>query len=198
MARALEGRGFRTTIVERAFDEHFYPDLVRREPSIALAGFDKREPRLHLGGDRFCRVVDAGLGAGPWDYLDLVIHTFPAEEPPEQAFAGRAPITKAFPAAYEDEIARQTRAGAEESAARCGMLDIARVSIGAAFVGAFTSTLAVADILRLLHGGPEIAVLALDLRDPEGIRVVPNGTKSETAPPFAAVGAQERRAIPPP
>jgi hypothetical protein len=199
VARALEGRGFRTTIVERAFDEHFYPDLARGEPSIALVGFDRREPRLHLGGDRFSRVVDAGLGPGPWDYLDLVIHTFPAEEPPDQAFAGPAPITKPLPAAYQGEIDRQTRAGAEESAARCGMLDIARVSIGAAFVGAFTSTLAIADILRLLHGGPEIAVLALDLRDPEGVRTVLSGTKINAAPPFATVGAQERdRLVEPP
>jgi hypothetical protein len=191
VARALDGQGFRTTIVERAFDEHFYPDLMRKEPSIALAGFDKREPRVQLGGDRFARVVDAGLGAGPSDYLDLVIHTFPAEEPPEKAFVKRAPITKPLPAAYEDEIARQTHAGAEESVVRCGMLDIAGVSIGAAFVGAFAGTLAIADILRLLHGGPEIAVLGLDLRDPDGVRVVPNGVESETAPPFAVVGEPE-------
>jgi hypothetical protein len=191
VACALDGRGFRTTIVERAFDEHFHPDLIRSEPMIALAGFDKREPRLHLGGDRFGRVVDAGLGAGPSDYLDLVIHTFPAEETPQQAFVGRASVTKALPAAYESEIARQTRAGTEESAARCGMLDIAGVSIGAAFVGALTSTLVIADILRLLHGGPEVAVLALDLRDPEGIRVVPNQAESEAIPPFAVLRIQD-------
>lgn len=187
VARTLGRRSFRTTVVERAVDEHFYPDLIRNEPSIALAGFDKREPRLHLGGDRFHRVVDVGLGPGPSDYLDLVIHTFPAEETPEQAFVERAPTTKALPAAYEDEIARQTAAGAEESAVRCGMLDIAGASIGAAFVGAFASTLAIADILRLLHSGPEVAVLALDLRDPAGVRVVPNGLESEAAPAFAVV-----------
>ena len=190
VARALDDRGFRTTIVERAFDEHFYPDHIRNEPSIALAGFDKREPRVHLGNDRFGRVVDAGLGAGPSDYLDMVIHTFPAEETPEQAFVQRTPNTKPLLAAYENEIARQARAGAEESAVRCGMLGIAGVSIGAAFVGAFASTVAIADILRLLHGGPDIAVLALDLRDPEDVRVVPNRMESEAAPPFAVVAGQ--------
>lgn len=190
VARALDGLGFRTTIVERAFDKHFYPDLIRNEPSIALAGFDKREPRLYLGNDRFSRVVDAGLGGGPSDYLDMVIHTFPAQEAPEQAFVQRAPTTKPLPAAYEDEIAQQARAGVEESAVRCGMLDIAGVSIGAAFVGAFASTVAISDILRLLHGGPDIAVLALDLRDPEDVRVVPNKVESEAAPPFAAVAVQ--------
>lgn len=190
VARALDGQGFRTTIAERAFDEHFYPDLTRNEPTIALAGFDRHEPRLHLGGNRFVRAVDAGLGAGPSDYLDLVIHTFPAEETPEQAFVKRWQVIKTLPAAYEEEIARQTRAGAQESTVRCGMLDIAGVSVGVAFVGALASTLAIADILRLLHDGPEVAVLALDLRDPDGIRVVTNKVESEAAPPFAVVSRQ--------
>lgn len=187
VARALGGRGFRTTIVERAFDEHFFPDLARQEPAIALAGFDKREPRLHLGGGRFERVIDAGLGAGPTDYLDMVIHTFPADEAPAEAFIERSSNPKMLPAAYENEIARRTHAGAEESAIRCGMLDIAEVSIAAAFVGAFASTLVIADLLRLLHGGAEMAILALDLRDPRGLRAVPNRTESGAVPAFTVV-----------
>lgn len=58
-----------------------------------------------------------------------------------------------LPEAYEAEIASQVAQGAGEDAARCGLLDIAVVTIGAAFVGAFAASLVVSDLLRLLHGG---------------------------------------------
>ncbi len=51
--------------------------LAHNEPVLALAGFDKIKPRRALGG-KFGRVVDAGLGAGPTDYLDILIHAFPS------------------------------------------------------------------------------------------------------------------------
>jgi hypothetical protein len=41
----------------------------------------------------------------------------------------------------------------EDAAGRCGVLELAGVTVGAAFVGATASTVVVADILRLLHGG---------------------------------------------
>jgi proteasome lid subunit RPN8/RPN11 len=177
-AAALEDRGFATRIVERAFDGRFHPDLngapARREPVIALAGFDDAAPRRLLGEAGLTRVVDAGLGSGPAEYLDMVVHAFPAPETPAQAFAVPAPGTQAFPAAYEDEIARQAKTGADEAALRCGMLDIAGVTVGAAFVGTFAATLAVADILRLLHDGANYSVISVDLRSPSGLRAVPN------------------------
>lgn len=192
VAAALERLGLRTTIVERAFDDQFRPDLARGEPTTALAGFDKREPRLLLGGDRFDRVVDCGLGAGPVDYLDMVLHSFPATETPAAAFAAKTPTphrAASLPAAYEAEIARQTEAGADEDAVRCGMLDIAGVSVGAAFVGAFAGSLVVADLLRLLHGGIDLSVVAVDLRDPANLRAIPNASPSQATPAFVPAQA---------
>lgn len=178
IAGALEVLGFRTRLVERAFDEHFHPVVhpvpARNEPTIALAGFDKLEPRRQLGRAGFTRVVDAGLGAGPVEYLDMVLHTFPAPECPATAFAQDPQPAGALPDAYETEIARQAASGVAEAAARCGMLDVAGVTVGAAFVGAFASTLVVADLLRLLHGGREFSVIATDLRDPSGTQSVTN------------------------
>jgi hypothetical protein len=190
VAAALEGLGFRTRLVERAYDEHFHPiahgNPNRNEPTIALAGFDDVAPRRLLGDAGFARIVDAGLGAGPVEYLDMVVHTFPAAEDPVAAFAGEPRTsTRTLPDAYEAEIARQADTGVDERAARCGMLDIAGVTVGAAFVGTFASTIVVADILRVLHGGGNYSVVAVDLRNPLAIRAVPNAIPGiPIAPPF--------------
>jgi hypothetical protein len=65
------------------------------------------------------------------------------------------------------------------------MLDIAGVTVGAAFVGTFASTIVVADILRVLHGGGNYSVVAVDLRNPLAIRAVPNAIPGiPIAPPF--------------
>jgi hypothetical protein len=187
VSAALEHRGFKTRIVERAFDEHFHPVIhaspARNEPTIALAGFDDIVPRRQLSEAGFTHIVDAGLGAGPVEYLDMVLHSFPAPEDPATAFAGQPPHARPLPQAYENEIARRGKAGIDETTARCGMLDIAGVTVGAAFVGACASTLVIADILRLLHGGDDYSVISLDLRNPAGIRAVPNSAPGEYPAP---------------
>ena len=187
-AAALESRGFGTRLVERAYDEHFHPvahaNPARNEPAIALAGFDDITPRRLLGEAGFTRIVDAGLGAGHIEYLDMVIHSFPAPEDPVTAFAEQAPPARSLPKVYEDEIARRVKAGIEETAARCGMLDIAGVTVGAAFVGTFTSTLVVADILRLLHGGENYSVISVNLRNPSGICAIPSALGEYPAPGY--------------
>jgi len=164
LSRALEGLGLRTAIVERRFDDNLFPAEV--EPSLALAGFDSPVPRRMLGGDRFQRVVDAGLGAGPSDYLDILVHTFPSGLDPATAFPESPRGPRALPRAYQDEIDRAVGQGAEEGDVTCGMIEVHGVSVGAAFVGALAGAMGVADLLRLLQEGPEFAVVSLDLRSP--------------------------------
>lgn len=184
VAAALEALGFRTAIVERAFDSDFHPDVARDEPTIAVAGFDKRDPRLLLGDDCFTRVVDGGLGAGAVEYLSIVVNTFPAPEDPSLAFPQARARAAAMPDAYEAEIARQVGEGAEADAVRCGLLEIAGVNIGASFVGAFAGTLVIADLLRLLHDGRNFSVVSVDLRDPAHLRAVPNTAPGAPNPAF--------------
>jgi hypothetical protein len=191
VAAALEGRGFTTQLVERAFDTDFHPkshaSTTRNEPTIALAGFDDVAPRRILGNADFTRIVDAGLGAGPVEYLDMVLHTFPASSTPAVAFSGNPREPRPLGSAYQVEIAREVEAGKEEAAARCGILDIAGITVGAAFVGAIASTLVVADILRVLHGGESYSVVALDLRNPGGIQAVANHSAGDfIAPAYTA------------
>ena len=46
---------------------------------------------------------------------------------------------------------------------RCGMTLLAGKAVGAPFVGAVAATLALSEILRLLHGGPVHRLIDLDL-----------------------------------
>lgn len=184
VAEALEGLGFNTQLVERAFDDHFQVDLTRAESTIALAGFDGRDPRLLLGDAGFTWVVDGGLGRGPFEYLNVMIHTFPSPEPPAEAFPPERQRRSTLPAAYKEEIERQVADGYDAEAVKCGMLSIAGVSIGAAFVGAFAASLVVADVLRLLHGGSPFSVVHVDLRSPAGILAVSNSAPGSASPRF--------------
>ena len=163
VASRLESLGHRTRLVERRFDNHLIPQGA--EPVLALAGFDSPEPRRVLG-DKFARVVDAGLGAGPTGYLDMIIHTFPSQLTPEEEFASGRRHERILTAPYEDEITRRINQGVEPSDARCGVLQLAGATAAAAFVGATAGALGIADLLRYLHGGPNYAVVGVDLRSP--------------------------------
>lgn len=175
VAAALEARGAQTLIVERRFD----PDFKRTpdEPAVALAGFDSPDPRKLLEGARFARVVDAGLGGGPQQYLEILIHAFPSGLRAASSFdgsgAGDAEALLDRPA-YATEIARLQADGLTNEAARCGVIEVAGRSVGAAFVGAIASTLVVTEELRALADGPRFEVISLSLRSPEHLEAVPN------------------------
>lgn len=172
VARQLEKIGFKTSIVERRYDKNTIPTAL--EPEIALAGFDKPEPRRLLGNG-FKHVVDVGLGSGPVDYLDILIHTFPSildpmtqfrEQPPSNLHASSAP--------YMDEAKRLIELGQNSGDATCGMIAVAGITVGAAFVGAIAGAFAIADMLRLMNGGQNFSVLSLDLRSPQFLQAHSN------------------------
>ena len=163
VASGLEQLGHRTRLIERRFGNDLTPG--NDEPLLALAGFDRIEPRRALS-DKFGRVVDAGLGAGPTDYLDILIHTFPSQLTPEEAFPTRPAQDPVLTSVYEEEIRRRTEQGLEPGTARCGVLELAGATPAAAFVGAVAGALSVADLLRFLHGGPRYETLNVDLRSP--------------------------------
>jgi hypothetical protein len=122
--------------------------------------------------------VDVGLGKGPTEYLDILLHSFPSNIDPEVAFEPASATRAELPAAYVNEIDRQVKQGVDEGDATCGMTEIHGISVAAAFVGATASTLALADILRLLHSGTHYSVMALDLREPDRCDAVRNPQKS--------------------
>jgi hypothetical protein len=184
VAAALEGRGARTIIVERLFDASF--QRQQGEPSVAFAGFDAPEPRRLLESAGFVRVVDTGLGGGPQHYLDLMIHAFPSELSAASAFPSPGPTDPKslleLPA-YAAEISRLEAAGNPVTGAGCGALELAGRTVGAAFVGAVSSSLVVAEELRALIDGPRFEVVSLSLRSPGDVDAVVNPAPGPWANP---------------
>src|SRR5262249_25246637 len=69
LADWADARGFRTAIVERPFAADF--KIQPREPSVALVGVDNALARQSMEDVGFARVVEAGLGRGPQDFLGI-------------------------------------------------------------------------------------------------------------------------------
>lgn len=185
VSRRLESLGHRTRLVERRFDNRTVPH--ESEPMVALAGFDKPEPRQALG-DKFCRAVDAGLGAGPTGYLDMLIHSFPSQLDPALVFTDALAPERPLAAAYETEIEQRVAGGQSQGDARCGVIDLAGATAAASFVGAIAGALGVADLLRILLDGQHYATINLDLRSPSNmLAAVAEGVNEPINPGYTTI-----------
>lgn len=69
MARWAEARGFRTRLVERLFPGGI--TVTDDEPRLALGGVDTAQARAAYEDAGFDCVIEAGLGAGPTEYLAM-------------------------------------------------------------------------------------------------------------------------------
>jgi hypothetical protein len=156
MAEWAEARGFETSIVERDFAPNF--TIARREPSVALIGVDNALARQAVEDIGFGRVIEAGLGRGPQDFLGIDLHTFPASRPAREVWpqTGSSDADITLPA---------YRAMLERSGDRCGTVRLAGRSIGAPFVGSVAAALAVAELMRLCTGGKSYELVSCHLRD---------------------------------
>ena len=118
----------------------------------------------------------------------MLLHSFPSQLTPSEAFAAGPRSEAVLGERYEREIEWLVARGAAAGDAECGIAQIAGISVAAAFVGSVAGAVAVSDVLRLLHGGLDVAVLQLDLRTPSAVTVVENTSPSEfTNPGFASV-----------
>lgn len=146
MARWCEEPGFRTTITERLFAADF--KVKGDEPPVALCGVDNALARADLEGPGFSHVIEAGLGRGTREYLDFQVHTFPARKSAKERWGGavREQLTDGLLVrpAYEELAAE----GLDE----CGLATLAGRTVGAPFVGAVTSAVVVAELLRVVLG----------------------------------------------
>jgi hypothetical protein len=159
MATWCERRGFETVIHERLFDASF-----RRqddEPAVALCGLDNALGRQALDQVGFDFVVEAGLGRGHRDFRAIRLHTLPGSCNAAQIWRGEA---EGDPVDDRPAYARMLELGELD---RCGVTLLAGKAVGAPFVGAAAATLVIAELLRLLHGGPVHELIDLDLKFPE-------------------------------
>jgi hypothetical protein len=159
MAAWAEARGFHTRLVERVF-----PGGIRisdDEPRLALGGVDNPEARAAYEDAAFECIVEAGLGAGPQEYLALRLHTFPGSTTARKKWGGAIgangvsmPETRAY------------RNLAQRGVDSCGLVRLATRTVGAPFVGATAAALVIGEVLRRLNGGPALEIVDMTLRDP--------------------------------
>jgi hypothetical protein len=165
MAAWAGRRGFTTAIHERLFDNTF--TRQETEPTIALCGLDNALGRQALDHVGFEFVVEAGLGRGYQDFRTMRLHTLPGSRT-------AAEIWKAAPSGESVVDRAAYRKLLEEGALdRCGATLLAGKAVGAPFVGAVAACLAVAEVLRLLNGGPLYQFVDLDLQSVEHRVAVP-------------------------
>ena len=161
MASWAERRGFATSLQERMFAADFTRQA--EEPAVALCGLDNGAGRQALDQVGFDFVVEAGLGRGHRDFRAMRLHVLP----------GRRAAADIWKRTREGERVEDRRAYAklvEDGVLdRCGMTLLAGKAVGAPFVGSIAATLALSEVLRLLHGGAicqviDINLLSLDQR----------------------------------
>lgn len=155
MSAWAEHRGFSTSICERTFAADF--KRQGDEPAVALCGLDNGAGRRALDQVGFDLVVEAGLGRGHRDFRTMRLHTLPSRR-------SAADIWKEMPGreSVEDRPV-YSKLLSEGALDRCGMTLLAGKAVGAPFVGSIAATLAVAEVLRLLHGGAVHQLIDLDL-----------------------------------
>lgn len=153
----LELRGFQTRMVERPFDENFR----RRndEPGLALCGFDKNLVRLALPSAGFRRVVETGLGGLPSNFDAIGLHTLPNRRRAEELWPVGNAAGEIALAELHVKRARENPGYARLAKDECGRIELAGKSIAVPFVGMTAAALALAEALRLLHGGPRFQSL---------------------------------------
>jgi hypothetical protein len=186
MAAWVERRGFVTAIHERRFEGSF--KRLADEPPIALCGLDNALGRQALDQVGFDFVVEAGLGRGYRDFRALRLHTLPARRSAAKIWGADSETGP-----VNDQPA-YTRLLNEGRLDRCGVTLLAGKAVGAPFVGAVAATLAVAEILRLLHGGTVQELIDLDLKALEYRTAVPSQTDFTTLNPGYVLSRRPDRA----
>lgn len=157
-----EHRGFRTTLIERRFAADF--TVASDEPAVALMGVDNPAARRLVEQVGFSRVIEAGLGRGPGDYLGITVHTFPASRPALDCWMDPATMPgDVTPVPFNQAAYQQLLA---DSGDRCGALRLAGRSIATPFTGAAAGALVIGELLRLCHGGARVEYTALHLARP--------------------------------
>ena len=185
VAARLEALGFKTAITERPFDSATRRSI--EEPGVALVGVDDPRPRRLLEEAGFDLIVDAGLGGGPRNYLDILVHSFPSDVKAATAWRERSGPPGSSPAdqpAYVDihrQLSRTTKL--TDGEIRCGIVDVAGTSVGAAFVGCVAGTFVLSEILRALVDGPRFEILGVSLSSPHMLQVSRNTNGSAPVNP---------------
>jgi hypothetical protein len=169
----LEARGFNTYLEERRFGP--WTRRSKDEPGLALCGVDNANARAVLDQAGFDLIVEVGLGGGPQAFRNMSLHTFPASRTPAQIWNGQiAQADENFEAQPAYQALKQ--AGMDG----CGLTQLASRTVGVPFVGLIAACLAIAEVLRRLHGGTALEFLSTSASTLDDIE-----TGTLPAPPYA-------------
>lgn len=161
-AEWLEARGFNTVL-----DEHRFGAETRRgldDPGAAFCGVDNALARMSLERAGFDLVVEAGLGGGADGFRNFALHTFPSDRSAESIWSRFAQDT---PINVEDKPAyKALRAQGMDA---CGLTQLASRTVGVPYVGLTAAALAIAELLRRLHGGPGFSLVSASMTALEDI-----------------------------
>lgn len=163
--RWLKSYNFDTLLLERRFDEHFR--LQREEPRLAFCGFDTNAARRNLATAGFGRVVESGLGGSASNFDTIRLNSFPNTRSALELWPDLDPIEAEKESQRQQKLARENAGYALLADEECGRIELAGKSIAVPFVGVAAGALVVAEVLRLLHGGPAYVQLKLRLATPE-------------------------------
>ncbi len=155
MATWAERRGFTTIIHERIFSADFKRQDL--EPTIALCGIDNALGRQALDQVSFDLIVEAGLGKGHQNFRSMRLHVLPGMRPASSIW------TKEAQNHSNEDRAAYSKLLADGDLDQCGLTLLAGKAVGAPFVGAVAASLALSEILRLLHDGKVHQVIDLNL-----------------------------------
>lgn len=127
---------------------------------VGLCGVDKLDARAALEEAGCKLVIEAGLGAGPDEYVAARVNSFPASVTSRSKWGGVEPEhARGEGLAYENLL----QIGAVDA---CGMVQLSTRTVGAPFVRLVAACLVIAELVCRLHGGPEIDVVDLSLKTP--------------------------------
>lgn len=158
MAAWAEQCGFVTSLQERLFAADF--TRQEEEPTVALCGLDNAASRQALDQVGFDLVVEAGLGRGYRNFRTMRLHVLPGRRRAADIWRQRQQSEKDEKIEGQPAYAKLMADGVLD---RCGMTLLAGKAVGAPFVGTIAATLALSEVIRLLHGGSIHQLIDLDL-----------------------------------
>jgi hypothetical protein len=165
VAAWLEERGFVTLLEERRFGPWIAKSID--DPNVALCGVDNAFARAALEKPGFDLVVEAGLGAGPQAFRSFSMHTFPASRTAEEIWSRQVGQLEEN---FEDKPAY--RALREKGMDTCGLAQLASRTVGVPFVGLIAASVAIAELLRRLHGGAALELASGSVAALEDIQAI--------------------------
>src|SRR4051794_5221336 len=105
-------------------------------------------------------IIEAGLGAGTQEYLAFQVHTFPSSRPARTLWGAGDSTTATTELINQPAYKALAEAGVDE----CGLTTLAGRTVGAPFVGAATTALVLAELLRMTMGAHNYEIIDGSLR----------------------------------